>query len=117
MDKNRVSITEYSTNFDLSRYTKIEDYIYEFRRKRSLVMPYGSILTPTQIIENLDNFINMIDREDKIILTRDYDNSILDEIINERKRTEESNFNHTPKSLKDIILPTIENEGLLYIFP
>jgi len=82
MDKNRVHLLEYSTDLDLNRYTKIEDYIYEFRRKRMIVMPYASIATPTQIIDNLKNFIDKKDREDKIVLARNYDNNIQNDIIN-----------------------------------
>jgi len=82
MDKNRVHLLEYSTDLDLSRYTKIEDYTYEFRRKRMIVMPYASIATPTQIIDNLKNFIDKKDREDKIVLARNYDNNIQNDIIN-----------------------------------
>ena len=81
IDKNRVHIHEYTTDYNLSRYTKIEDYIYEFRRKRILVMPYASLLTPNQIIENLENFVDKEDRECKMVLTRDYDNNIQNDII------------------------------------
>ena len=82
MDKNRVHLFEYSTTINLSRYTKIEDYIYEFRRKRTLIMPYASIATPNQIIDNLKDFVDKENREDKIVLVRNYDNNIQNDIIN-----------------------------------
>lgn len=81
MDKNRVSIIEYNSTMDFSKYTKIDDYIYERRRKRTIVMPYGSMLTPRQIIDNLENFIELKDRKNRTVLTRSYNNNIFGEVI------------------------------------
>ena len=82
MDKNKISIVEYKTNADLSKFIEIEDNIFLYKRKRTMIMPYGSMLTPTQIIENLAYYVEKIDRENKYIMTRNYSNVILDEIIN-----------------------------------
>ena len=82
MDKNKISIVEYDSTMDLGKYTEIEDNIFLYKRKRTIVMPYGSMLTPTQIKENLNDFVEKPDREDKYVLTRNYNNLILDEIVN-----------------------------------
>ena len=99
IDKHRVHLLEYSTTLDLNSYTKLEDYIYEYRRKRIIVMPYASMLTPNQIIENLNNYVEKDDRENTVVLTRHYDNNIQNEIIN---------TNSTRLNIKKLI--TLDNE-------
>ena len=81
MDRNKLFLIEYDSTKVTSKYTKIDNYVYQYKRKRTLMMPYGSMLTPNQIIENLADFVNFENREDKIVMTRDYDNRILDEVI------------------------------------
>jgi len=86
MDKNRVSILEYDSSRNMSKYTKIDDYIYEYRRKRTLIIPYASMLTPSQIIDNLADFVELEDRKNCTVLTRSYNNKILGELIKTRTK-------------------------------
>ena len=86
MDRNKLFLIEYDSTKITSKYTKIDDYVYQYKRKRTLMLPYGSMLTPNQIIENLADFVNFENREDKIVMTRDYDNKILDEVIKTKSK-------------------------------
>jgi hypothetical protein len=90
IDKQKVFIKEYSTDLDLSKYTKLEDYIYVYKRKRILVMPYATLLTPTQIIDNLNDFVKIKDRDRKIVYVGNYNQQILNRVNNSKflsKRT------------------------------
>lgn len=69
---NSLKIIEYSSDLDVSNFKKIDDYIYKSEKK--IIMPFGTILTPSQIIENLEDFIEIKDRNENIIFTGQYDN-------------------------------------------
>jgi hypothetical protein len=45
-----------------------------YLRNFNMIMPWGSLLTPNQIKENLKSFIQLKDREDKYISVRKYNN-------------------------------------------
>ena len=76
---NLLIIKEYYNDINIINYEKLDDYIY--KKDKEIIMPYGSILTKSQIIENLEDFINIENREDKIIYTGSYNNIDHNDII------------------------------------
>ena len=72
--QNKLTIIEYSATIDknlLNTYTHSGNYVYQ--KNQTIIMPWGSLLTPVEIIENLHNFVELKDREDIIYMTRNYD--------------------------------------------
>ena len=93
---NNLTIVEYNNNIDTTAYTNYGDYIY--KKDRTIIMPWGSLLTPNEIINNLSNFVEFRDRNDNICMTRNYNADML------RK----SNISNLKIVKKRII--TLENE-------
>jgi len=76
-EKNILYFIEYKFDMDLTGYKKIEDYVYINTSLKTVVMPFASILTPTQILENLKIFIPIEKRTGNYVLTRQSDTSSL----------------------------------------
>ena len=75
--RNKLVIKEYSTDiaqWRLDTYTNLGNNIYQ--NKWQMVMPWGSLLTPVEIMNNLKNFVELKDRE-CIFMTRDYTTTML----------------------------------------
>jgi len=95
---NKLIIKEYSTDIPqwrLDTYTNLGNNIYQ--RKWNFVMPWGSLLTPKEIMNNLKNFVELKDRE-CMFMTRDYTTKML----------QETNKSDTKICLKKMI--SLENE-------
>ena len=76
---NKLYVKEYNSNIPqkrLNMYTKIDDYTYIF--KMNMIMPWGSLLTPSDIQNNLKEFIELKDRSDYI--STNFNNTILQKI-------------------------------------
>ena len=74
---NKLVIKEYSTNiaqWRLDTYNHLGNNIYQ--RKWQMVMPWGSTLTPTEIMNNLKKFTELKDRSG-IYMTREYTTDML----------------------------------------
>lgn len=65
---NKLIVKEYDSTMDLSDMEKIEEYIY--KKGNTIVMPWGSILTPPEIIKNLQIFKEFEKRRFRLVLTR-----------------------------------------------
>lgn len=66
--KNTLIIKEYDSKLNLKNVKKLEEYIY--LRDNILIMPWGSILTPPEIIKNLETIKGQNNRRIPLILTR-----------------------------------------------
>lgn len=66
----KLIIKEYDSRLDFKDMKKIEDYIY--KKGNELIMPWGSILTPPEIIKNIEKFKEYSNRRIPLILTRKY---------------------------------------------
>lgn len=85
--KNKITITEYNTSLKLDDYEKKQDYIYISKTKnKNIIMPYGTIYTPSQIIDNLYNFIELKDRLKRIIYTENYNSETLKKLNNMKSK-------------------------------
>ncbi len=77
---NKMVIKEYNTDIQqwrLNLYTNLGDNIYQ--QKWNFIMPWGSLLTPKEIINNLKNFVELKDR-DGIFMTRNYTTDMLKQV-------------------------------------
>lgn len=67
---NVLYYVEYDSTLDLTGYTKLDDYVYINYSTKTVVMPFASILTPHQIIENTKSFVPIENRKGNCIMTR-----------------------------------------------
>jgi len=76
-EKNILYFIEYQSDMDLTGYKKIEEYVYINNSLKTIIMPFASILTPTQILDNLKTYKTIEKRTGNYVLTRPCDTSSL----------------------------------------
>jgi len=79
-EKNILNYIEYDSDMDLTNYKKLDDYVYINNSTKTVVMPFASMLTPSQILENIKTFKSLEERTGNYVLTRSYDKSTLQHI-------------------------------------
>ena len=78
----KLVIKEYDTTIPqwrIDTYKHLGNNVYH--RKFNMIMPWGSTLTPVEIMNNLKNFVELKDREE-LFMTRTYNKDMLQKINN-----------------------------------
>ncbi len=77
LSRNKLFLKEYDASLITNKYKEIQPYHYINKRKRILMIPYGTLLTKNQIIKHLKNYTEINNRSDEIHFIGNYNKELL----------------------------------------